>query len=132
MKEAAPMRAAGKFDSSPGTHPGLQPQLQQPDLQQIVREASRALALLDAVRLEELALSCQKLNRDLASLPSAASANLALQAREASVEMAVFARVLDATRANLDVMHRLRDLREGRLEYSGPQRSLPEIGRAHV
>ncbi len=31
--------------------------------------------------------------------------------------MAVFARVLEATRANLDVMNRLRELRAGRLEY---------------
>ena len=31
--------------------------------------------------------------------------------------MAVFARVLEATRANLNVMNRLRELREGRLEY---------------
>jgi hypothetical protein len=34
--------------------------------------------------------------------------------------MAVFARVLEATRANLSVMHRLRELREGRLEYREP------------
>ena len=32
--------------------------------------------------------------------------------------MAVFARVLEATRANLKVMKRLRELRVGRLEYS--------------
>jgi hypothetical protein len=32
--------------------------------------------------------------------------------------MAVFARVLDATRSNLNVMNRLRELRMGRLEYS--------------
>ena len=35
--------------------------------------------------------------------------------------MAVFARVLDATRANLNVMNRLRELRMGRLEYSERQ-----------
>jgi hypothetical protein len=39
------------------------------------------------------------------------------QAREAKGDMAVFARVLEATRANLDVMNRLRELRAGRLEY---------------
>jgi hypothetical protein len=32
--------------------------------------------------------------------------------------MAVFARVLDATRANLQVMNRLRALREGRISYA--------------
>ena len=37
----------------------------QPELKELVREASRALASLDAGRLEELALSCQALNREL-------------------------------------------------------------------
>ena len=46
---------------------------------------------------------------------------LARQAREAAADMAVFARVLDATRANLNVMKRLRELRTGRLEYSERQ-----------
>ena len=40
--------------------------------------------------------------------------------------MAVFARVLEATRANLKVMNRLRELRAGRLEYGEPQ--APELG----
>jgi hypothetical protein len=31
--------------------------------------------------------------------------------------MAVFGKVLEGTRANLNVMNRLRDLRAGRLEY---------------
>jgi hypothetical protein len=35
--------------------------------------------------------------------------------------MATFARVLEATRANLNVMNRLRDLRTGRLEYTNRQ-----------
>jgi hypothetical protein len=35
--------------------------------------------------------------------------------------MAVFARVLEATRANLNVMNRLRELRAGRLEYGERQ-----------
>jgi hypothetical protein len=35
--------------------------------------------------------------------------------------MAVFARVLEATRANLNVMNRLRQLRGERLEYSERQ-----------
>jgi len=97
-----------------------QPQLQLPELRDIVREASRALALLDAVRLEELALSCRKLNGDFSS--QRATANLNLQARQATADMAVFARVLDATRANLEVMRRLRDLRERRVEYDSLER----------
>ena len=91
-----------------------------PRLRETVVEASRALARLDAGRLEELALSCQALNRDLAESDHAARAALAAESKEAQGDMAVFARVLEATRANLHVMNRLRELREGRLEYGGP------------
>ncbi len=96
-----------------------------PKLKQIVSEASRALATLDADRLEEMALSCQALNRDLSKSDEDIRGGLALQAKEARGEMAVFARVLEVTRANLNVMNRLRELREGRLEYR-PSAS-PEI-----
>jgi hypothetical protein len=40
--------------------------------------------------------------------------------------MAVFARVLEATRANLNVMNRLRELRAGRLEYGEAAGRSPE------
>ena len=86
-------------------------------LKELVVEASRALARLDADRLEELALSCQALNRDIVPIKARNHAELVRQAREAKGDMAVFARVLDATRANLDVMNRLRELRADRLEY---------------
>lgn len=95
-----------------------------PRLKDLVAEASQALSRLDAERLEELALSCQALNRDLV-LGDRTNADqdtrkaLAAECREAVGDMAVFARVLDATRANLHVMNRLRELREGRLEYRG-------------
>ncbi len=92
-----------------------------PELKELVVEASRALARLDADRLEELALSCQALNRDLVQGDAPRSAALALQAREARRDMAVFARVLEATRANLNVMNRLRELCMGRLEYGERQ-----------
>ena len=92
-----------------------------PELKELVVEASRALARLDAPRLEELALSCQALNRDLDSLDTDARRDLARQAREAAADMAVFARVLDATRANRNVMNRLRELRAVQLEYSERQ-----------
>lgn len=93
-----------------------------PKLKELVVEASRALARLDADRLEELALSCHALNRDLTDRDlthwdAGDRAALALEAREAAGDMAVFARVLEATRANLNVMSRLRELRAGRLEY---------------
>jgi hypothetical protein len=90
---------------------------ERPELKELVVDASRALARLDADRLEELALSCQALNRDLGSAGAGERAALASQAREAAREMAVFARVLEATRANLKVMNRLRELRGGLLEY---------------
>ena len=89
----------------------------QRELKELVVEASRALARLDADRLEELALSCQALNRELPPASAGERVSLASQAREAVGEMAVFARVLEATRANLQVMNRLRELRGGLLEY---------------
>jgi type VI protein secretion system component VasA len=83
----------------------------------MVVEASHALARLDAERLEELALSCQALNRELAEADAVGRQALAFESKDAVAEMADFARVLEATRANLNVMNRLRELREGRLEY---------------
>lgn len=91
------------------------------ELKTLVLEASRALAGLDATRLEELALSCQALNRDLETVHGEERAGWARQAFEAAGEMAVFGRVLEATRANLNVMNRLRELRQGRLEYGEVQ-----------
>jgi hypothetical protein len=88
-----------------------------PDLKKLVLEASQALARLDADRLEELALSCQVLNRDLVPANAEDRAWLDSQAKEAAGEMTVFARVLEATRANLKVMKRLQELRTGCLEY---------------
>lgn len=88
-----------------------------PELKQLVAEASRSLARLDADRLQELALSCQALNRNR----TPADGELTRQARDASAEMAVFARVLEATRANLQVMRRLRQVRTGCLEYGERQ-----------
>ena len=90
------------------------------ELTGLVVEASRALARLDADRREELALSCQALNRELTPANGGERAALVLEAREAVGEMAVFARVLEATRANLNVMNRLRELCAGRLEYREP------------
>jgi hypothetical protein len=92
-----------------------------PELRQLVVEASRALARLDAARLEELALSCQALIRSLSPGNLNERKLLARQAKEAEGDMAVFARVLEATRANLKVMSRLRELRAGRLEYTERQ-----------
>lgn len=92
-----------------------------PDLKELVVEASQALARLDAVRLEELALSCQALTRTLIPKDAGERKLLARQAQEAKGDLAVFARVLEATRANLSVMKRLRELRAGRVEYTERQ-----------
>lgn len=92
-----------------------------PELKELVVEASQALALLDADRLEELSLSCQKLNRDLTQVSAEDREVLACQTREAAGDMARFARVLEATQDNLNVMNRLRELRAGRHEYYQPQ-----------
>jgi hypothetical protein len=91
------------------------------ELKSLVMEASRALACLDAGRLQELALSCQALNRDLKPVSREERDALARQAREAAGDMATFARVLEATKANLGVMNRLRELRAARLEYTERQ-----------
>jgi hypothetical protein len=88
-----------------------------PLLRELVVEASQALARLDAERLEELAISCQALNRDLEGMDGDARRVLLPQAKAATKDMAVFARVLEVTRANLDVMNRLRERRLGQLEY---------------
>jgi hypothetical protein len=92
-----------------------------PELKELVVEASGALARLDAARLEELALSCQALTRARSPEDAGEREHLARQAREAEADMAVFARVLEATRSNLNVMKRLRELRAGRLEYTERQ-----------
>jgi hypothetical protein len=108
--------------------PALQSPLR-PALKDVVVEAAHALARLDAARLEELALSCQALNRDLAhdsnrdaesELPIKKDqrVRLAAEARAARREMVLFARVLEATRANVQVLERLRALRSGSLEYT--------------
>jgi hypothetical protein len=86
-------------------------------LKAMVVEASLALARLDAERLEELALSCRALNRDLSARSGQERQEMAREGREVIGEMAVFERVLEATRANLDVMSRLGELRAGQREY---------------
>jgi hypothetical protein len=88
-----------------------------PALRELVAEASQALMRLDAGRLEELALCCQELNRALIPIREGNRELLAAQAHEAARDMAIFARVLDATRENASVMRRLLELRMGHLEY---------------
>ena len=88
-----------------------------PELRELIKEASLSLARLDAERLEELALSCQALSRDVTPPDHERRTELTRQTREAAGEMAVFGRVLKATGANLDVLNRLRESRKGRPGY---------------
>jgi hypothetical protein len=94
-----------------------------PELKALVVEASRALARLDTAHLAELALSCEALSASLASENTNATTRkvLAREAREAVADMEVFGRILEATRANLKVMNRLRQIRMGQLEYTVEQ-----------
>lgn len=89
-----------------------------PKLRELVAEAARALAQLDADRLEELALSCRMLC-DGQHHTSRQEAEMYRQAQEASREMALFGGVLDATRANIRVLKQLRNSRGGVLGYEG-------------
>ena len=89
-------------------------QVVRPELKELVSEAVQSLAKLDAARLEELALSCRALNRDLSP---AAQQIIATQSRAAKHEMAALARVLQATGANRAVLSRLHKLRASQMEY---------------
>ena len=84
-----------------------------PELKMLVAEAAQSLAKLDAERLEELALFCQALN----ALPGDQHLTLH-EAYEAKQDFAVLAKVLEATRTNIAVMSRLRELHASRSEYS--------------
>ena len=90
----------------------------EPRLKDILAEASCALARLDAGRLEEMTLSCVALVREAGSGCEVRNP-LLLEYREAWKEMDIFKRVLEATKANLNVMRRIREIRTVQLEY-GP------------
>jgi hypothetical protein len=79
-------------------------------------DATHALAHLDADRLEEMALCCAALVRE-------ERAPFDIRRRDepgfsgAGRGLASFARVLEATKANLDVMRRVGAVRARQLEY---------------
>ena len=93
----------------------------QPVLKEIVVEASRALARLDADRLEELALSCQALNKDYSASSLQDRSLLAAQARHSRRELKTLARILELTQDNLQVFRQTCEPQSGRLEYGQPQ-----------
>jgi len=90
------------------------------ELKALAAETTRALAVLDATRLETLAAYCEALMRKLGPelIDRDWRKDLPRQAREAQGDMAVLGRVLEATRANVSVMKRLSEMRLGQLEYS--------------
>jgi len=84
------------------------------NLRRVLAEATEALSHLDADRLEEMALSCEALvNED--QVAEAELANGEPKSPDAN-DMAIFLRVLEATKANLSVMRRLRKTRLGHLQ----------------
>lgn len=78
-------------------------------LRQIVQQATAALVSMDAGRLEELAMCCADLNREIELSGETAEAALAL--REAKNDVNLLGCVLYETRANLTVLSRLHALR---------------------
>lgn len=103
-------------------------------LKEIVSEASQALASLDAQRLEEMAVSCQILNRcsEASGVADEFVSGLAGPERfQAARELALLGRILEATRLNLKVLYRLREIRAARLEYA-PERGGDWIGQTVV
>lgn len=99
--------------------------VRQPGLKNILGEASRALAHLDAETLEEMAAYCAALIQDDETSGSVES-RLDSECKEAWKEFAIFVRVLESTKANLNVMRRLRQMRASRLEYG------PSLGRGDL
>ncbi len=84
------------------------------ELRRTLVEASKALARLDADRLEELALCCVALI-ETEKLPEVQPAGPATG--DAARELSVLNRMLDSTCANLRIMHGLRDGKAHQLEY---------------
>jgi hypothetical protein len=93
----------------------------QPELKNMLVEATHALAHLDAGRLEEMALSCAALVRDVNQFRCETKIESEAGSGEDIQEIAIFARVLEATRANLNVMRRLGEMRAAQLEYDPVQ-----------
>jgi hypothetical protein len=96
-------------------------QVSQPDLKDMLTKASLALAYLDAERLEEMALSCEALVRGPDSQPYHSKNQWKPASGKAMEEMAIFAGILEATKANLKVMHNLCEAHAAHLEYGPAQ-----------
>jgi hypothetical protein len=77
-------------------------------------EASRALAKLDAARLEEIALVCQELISDA---PETTHGTAPKESVEIHQGLSALERMIEATQANLSVFRDLRYRDRLRLEY---------------
>lgn len=91
----------------------------------ILADASHALTQLDAARLEEMAISCAALVRDRQEVHCDPHWRPKTVPCVTEPEIAIFTRVLEATRANLQVLHRVCARRTTQLEY-GQARGLSE------
>jgi len=80
-------------------------------LRGIVQQATEALIAMDAQRLEELALCCADLNRELEG--ARMSPETAADFRASAEDMELLNRILFETRANLAVFSRLHVMRLG-------------------
>jgi hypothetical protein len=82
-----------------------------PELKALLAEACDSLARLDADRLESITGYCEEL---IAIGPISTVTDEAVVDRD----LAIFERVLEATRANLQVMRRLREITEAQEGYN--------------
>jgi hypothetical protein len=80
-------------------------------------DALHALEHLDAIRLEEMAISCAALVCDRKRSQGDSGPHPQASLDVGNEEMAIFARVLAATRANLKVLSRLREIRATQMGY---------------
>jgi len=89
-----------------------------PKMRDVLLEASRALANIDADRLEELALSCHALNREQKRSGAAACARVTCEALDSRQELTLLGSILEATQANLRVLRHLRAMHAGIATYA--------------
>jgi hypothetical protein len=89
----------------------------QGSLKKVLEEATESLAWLDGERLEEIALCCAMQMRGNDRGCDEGLKYVERESEQPTREMAIFLRVLQATKANLQVMRRLREMRGTKLEY---------------
>lgn len=94
----------------------------QPSMRELAGASVRALSRFDVDALETLVEHCEALRRQMQGMPPEEWKRLFFEAQEALQPMRNFARALETTAANLEVLANLSDLRAGRLEY-GRRRS---------